>query len=192
MSLVITSPPSVEPLSLSDVKAHLRIDGTADDILLGSLILTSRLHIEAALGLALITQGQKWTIDRWPEEGRVVALPVRPVQSISSISIIDAMGAPLVVVPETYELDGAAIPARIIRKGAVWPGAGQDFLGIEVDLVAGFGNAASDVPEPIRQALLLLVAHWFENRDPVEIGSTRASVPDAVSDLLQPFRQVRL
>jgi uncharacterized phiE125 gp8 family phage protein len=192
MALVTTSPPSVEPLSLSEVKAHLRVDRTVDDVLLGSLVLTSRLHVEAALGLALITQGQKWTLDRWPGEGRGVDLPVRPVQSITSISVVDVAGVPQVVAPELYDLDGAASPARLILKAGAWPRAGQDHLGIEIELVAGFGPAATDVPEPIRQALLLLVAHWFEHRDPVEIGSTKTSVPEAVSDLLQPYRQVRL
>lgn len=56
MALVLTNGPSVEPVSVSEAKAHLRIDGAEEDVLLASLILTSRLHVEAALGLALIDQ----------------------------------------------------------------------------------------------------------------------------------------
>jgi uncharacterized phiE125 gp8 family phage protein len=48
------------------------------------------------------------------------------------------------------------------------------------------------VPAPLRHALLLLVAHWYEHRDPGEIGSDHARVPAAVSDLMQPFRKMRL
>jgi uncharacterized phiE125 gp8 family phage protein len=48
------------------------------------------------------------------------------------------------------------------------------------------------VPAPIRQAVLLLVAHWHEHREPVQIGAPGALVPAMVSDLLQPYRLKRL
>lgn len=55
MPLVMTSPPAAEPVTVADAKAHMRIDTDAEDVLIGSLLLTSRLHIETALSLALIT-----------------------------------------------------------------------------------------------------------------------------------------
>jgi len=58
--------------------------------------------------------------------------------------------------------------------------------------VAGYGAAASDVPQPLRQAVLLLVAHWFERREPVELGSALETVPMTVGGLLAPYRSVRL
>ncbi|MEL6623750.1 MAG: head-tail connector protein, partial [Pseudomonadota bacterium] len=57
---------------------------------------------------------------------------------------------------------------------------------------AGFGATAEDVPAPIRHALLMLIAHWFENREPVSFGQSASRIPDAVSDLLKPYRAVRL
>ncbi|HWK38638.1 MAG TPA: head-tail connector protein, partial [Hyphomicrobium sp.] len=75
MALVITSAPAVEPVTVSEAKAHLRVDGTAEDTLIGSLILTSRLHIEAALGLALMTQSWRLSLDAWPN-GRELELPL--------------------------------------------------------------------------------------------------------------------
>lgn len=67
MGLMQLSGPGAEPLSLDEVKAYLRIDGAVEDALLQSLLLTSRLHIEAALGLALMTQSWKFVIDAWPD-----------------------------------------------------------------------------------------------------------------------------
>jgi uncharacterized phiE125 gp8 family phage protein len=64
--------------------------------------------------------------------------------------------------------------------------------GIEIDFTAGFGASSASVPAPLKHALLLLTAHWYEHRDPVEIGSPAARIPDAVSDLIQPFRKIRL
>ena len=67
MALVLTSGPGVEPITLAEAKAHLRIDGSVEDTLILSLVITSRLHIEAALGLALITQGWSYFIDAWAD-----------------------------------------------------------------------------------------------------------------------------
>ena len=74
MPLVLTAGPEVEPVSVAEAKAHMRIDGSAEDILIGSLIVTSRLHIEAGIGLALVTQGWSWFLDAWPR-GRTIPVP---------------------------------------------------------------------------------------------------------------------
>jgi uncharacterized phiE125 gp8 family phage protein len=191
MALVLTSAPSLEPVSLGDAKMHLRVDGNAEDALITSLIMTSRLHIEAALGLALINQS--WTLirDQWPN-GSTVKLPIRPVQSISQARVLSATGTPTNLVAADYVLEGQGVPPRFVRTGLAWPQPGRVAAGIEISFVAGFGAAATDVPLPIRQALLLLVAHWYEHRDPIEIGASDAAVPKAVSDLLSPFRTVQL
>jgi uncharacterized phiE125 gp8 family phage protein len=187
----MTSGPSLEPVTVSEAKAHLRLDSSDEDLLIASLILTSRLHIEAALGLALISQAWTITLDCWPE-GDAVMLPLRPVQTIEEVRVRDAAGVASVVSPESYALDGAGVPARLLRRGLLWPMPQQRLGGIEIDVVAGFGDAAAGVPEPIRHAVLQLVAHWYEHRDPIEIGAAGTAIPRAVSELLAPYRAVRL
>ena len=192
MALVLTSGPAIEPVTLAEAKAHLRVDGSAEDTLIGSLIITSRLYIEAALGLALITQSWSSFLDAWPP-GNQLALPLRPVQSIAAVKLYAADESVATVSADTYQLDGAAVPARLVRRGNLtWPKPSRAANGIEIAFVAGYGDAAADVPAPIRQAILLLVAHWHEHREPVAIGETDASAPSMVSDLLQPYRWVRL
>ena len=192
MPLVLTSGPASEHVTLAEAKAHLRVDGSAEDTLIASLIITSRLHIEAALGLALITQSWSYFIDAWPP-GQEVALPLRPVQSIAAVKLYAADESVAIVPADTYLLDGAGSPARLVRRANLgWPKPSRVANGIEIAFVAGYGDAAADVPAPIRQAILLLVAHWHEHREPVAIGETNASVPSMVSDLLQPYRWVRL
>jgi uncharacterized phiE125 gp8 family phage protein len=191
MALVMITSPATEPLSVAEAKAHLRVDGTAEDVLIASLVLTSRLHIEAALGLALITQGWKLILDRWPK-GPSVPLPLRPVQSIASVQVLAADGTPATLAASDYLLEGQGVPPRLVRTGVIWPEPGRAAAGIEIAMTAGFGDGAADVPEPVRQALLLLVAHWYEHRDPIEIGSPETAIPRAVSELLLPFRVPRL
>jgi uncharacterized phiE125 gp8 family phage protein len=191
MPLILTSGPAIEPVTAAEAKAHCRIDGSAEDVLVSSLILTSRLHIEAALGLALITQSWTLVLDRWPK-GSSVPLPIRPVQSITSVRTLAADGTPAVLAPSDYILEGKGLPPRLVRTGLDWPAPGRAAAGIEIAFTAGFGPLAADVPAPILHALLMLIAHWNEHRDPIEIGAVSANIPGSVSELLMPYRVPRL
>ena len=195
MPLVLTTGPAIEPITVTEAKAHLRLDAgtSAEDVLVGSLLLTARLHIETALGLALITQGWAQTLDAWPPYDAYVTLGVRPVRAVTAVRVRAADDSTVTLLASQYQLDAASLPARLVRPGnAYWPPPGKAACGIEIAFSAGFGDAASDVPAPIRQALLMLAAHWYEHRDPIEIGSDATIVPPDVSDLLAPWRLKRL
>ena len=190
MALVLTSAPVSEPVTVPEAKAHLRVDGEAEDALIASLILTSRLHIESALGLALITQSWRLSLDSWPGAPQI-ELPLHPLQSVDEVRVINEAGDAALVSASQYLVDIASQPPRLIRRTAIAVPS-QPARGIEIDFTAGFGDEADDVPAPIRQALLLLVAHWYEHRDPIEVGATETAVPAAVSQLLLPYRIARL
>lgn len=191
MSLQQVTGPATEPLTVAEAKDHLRVDGTSEDALISSLILTSRLHIEAALGLALLSQSWKMYLDRWPKGGEV-RIPLRPLQSANEIRVHDANGGSAVIDPALYVVDAVSSPGRVVLEGSNLPKPGRPANGIEISFLSGYGDTQSDVPAPIRQALLLLVAHWYEHRDPVEIGTPGVAIPTAVSRLLKPYRQARL
>lgn len=192
MALVLTSGPATEPVTVAEAKAHLRIDGDAEDVLLASLIITSRLHVEAALGVALIVQGWTLYLDAFPADG-VIMLPLAPVANVTAVRIKAADGAVTLLHPSTYEIDTAGRPARMVRApGTVWPQPSKRANGIEIDFTAGYGAHAADVPEPMRRALMLMIAHWYEHRDPAEIGDTAARIPAAISALLEPYMVKRL
>ena len=189
MRLTLLQGPAAEPLELDDVKAHLRLDGSDEDALLGSLITTSRSHVEAALGLALMTQTWRWQADRWPCSG-VVELMTRPLRSVERVAVRSTKTDQVIVDAADYVVDIAT--ARIAPGNGQWLQPTVPLGGIEIDFRAGYGDVATDVPEPIRQALRLLVAHWYEVRNPVHIGSMATRIPDTVSELLMPYRARRL
>lgn len=191
MSLVMTSPPAIEPVTVADAKAHLRIDTDAEDVLIASLILTSRLHIETALSLALITQSWTLSLDRWPR-AREIGLPIAPLRSVGGIRIKDGSGNAVTIAEQSYLVDLASRPPRLVWNNSVPPQPGIAAKGIEIDLTAGFGDNAASVPAPLKHAILMLAAHWYEHRSPHEIGTDDARIPDAVSDLINPFRTIRL
>lgn len=190
MALVMTGGPAGEPVSLADVKAQLRIDGSAEDLYLGGLILTSRLQIEAALGLALMTQSWRLTIPNWPPRD-ILALPMRPVTAVTALHAIDEAGTLTPLSLAGIRLD-AGPPPVLLRSAAGWPLPVATFQSVAIDFTAGYGATASSVPAPIRQALLLLIAHWYERRDPYDTTESSGGIPCAVSDLLLPYRSPRL
>ena len=191
MTLVMTAAPAAEPISLADAKAHLRIDADDEDTLIAALIVAGRTLIERNLGLALITQGWSYFLDHWPERG-CISLPLLPVQAVSAVTVHDEDGGASVLDADGYAVDVLSAPARVTLTSATPSVVTRPFNAFEVAFTAGYGDAASDVPQPIRQAVMLLVAHWFERREPVEFGAGPQEVPAIVAGLLQPYRRVRL
>jgi len=191
MPLVLTAAPALEPVSVSEAKDYLRVDSAVEDPVVASLILAARLHIEGALDIAMVTQSWSLFLDGWPEDGRV-SIPLGPLKSVDSVKVYDADDTAQTVSPQTYAVDLSSLRPRLVRQaGAVWPTPGRAANGIEIALTAGYGDTTDKVPQPIRQAVLMLAAHWYEQREPV-VFEKPDELPHGVADLLKPYRQVRL
>lgn len=188
MALSQTVAPAVEPLTLADAKTFLRLEHAVEDAFITSLITTSRLHVEAALDLALITQ--KWTQSVKRTDRRIIPLRLHPVQSVDAVRIVDSVGASTAIDLDDILIDRTARPERVCLPAMMVVTA---FDTVDIDMTVGFGDAPTDVPDAIRHALLLLIAHWYEVREPVAMGAGGSSkVPTTVSDLLSPYRPVKL
>lgn len=192
MALVMMAGPATEPISLAEAKAHLRIDADDEDALLASLIVAARVFIEKTLARALITQDWSLYVDAWPRGG-TIALPIAPVQEVTAVRVYDPDDGPTDVDAETYSVDTLSEPARLVLSASgVQMLPARLLNAYEVAFTAGYGDEAEDVPEPIRQALKLLVAHWFERREPVVLGEAPQEVPATVASLLLPYRRICL
>lgn len=179
---LVTGPLS-EPVDLADAKLHLRVDGIDEDMLIEGYISAARLSIEAYAGLALLSQTWDLQLDAWP--GPVVDLNMGPVTSILSVAV-DGNS----LNPDTYNL-APGLNARLVRTaGSTWPAPKSLAAGIAVRFTAGFGASGSDVPRDIRHAILMTVAHWYENRELVP-GTGDQLTPSA-RRLLSPYRKLRL
>ncbi|MTI43694.1 putative phiE125 gp8 family phage protein [Roseibium hamelinense] len=163
MTAHVVTPPAIEPVSLAEMKAHLRLTtGTEDDVVSG-LIKAAREHVEQTTRRVLISQIWRLYLDDWPP-GRIVQLHLSPVSAIQQILLYRLDGTPVILDPADYALQRGAEPPRVkVSLGSGIPSA--ELAGIEVDFTAGYGPAANDVPAPLRQAVKLLAAHWFESRE---------------------------
>jgi uncharacterized phiE125 gp8 family phage protein len=190
----IYTKPSVEPVSLTDAKKHLRLavsdaDATAytaEDAKLAMIITTARENVESHTNRALVTQTWDAVIDCFPA-GNVLVLPNAPLQSITSISYTDTEGHAATFTGYTADLFSNA--ARL-NAGSSWPSIYEDSR-ITVRFVAGYGNAATDVPASIRQAMFLLIGHLYENPIATVNGQVDV-VPMGVDLLLADFRRYDL
>jgi uncharacterized phiE125 gp8 family phage protein len=189
MKSILTNPPLAEPVTLAEAKAHLRLDGDAEDALLTKLIAAARRHVEAATGLALMAQGWSHFLDQGPD-GPMVALPLAPVMSIDEVRIYGEDDEASLLDPAHYYGDLSARPARLVlRRDRLWPRPGRVANGIEIKVTAGFGEEAGDVPEDLRLAILRLVVSWFEHRGD---DAPLLKAPIGLALLLQPYREMRL
>ena len=189
MTYAHTTPPSVEPLTLAEVKAHLRLDDAQEDALLSSLIAAAREHLERETGLCLMTQAWRLYLDDWPVDG-IIRIAKSPVQAIQVVTVFDAEGAPLHVSLEDHLLDGTGRPARLWLRDL--PAPGQPLNGIEVDFSAGFGEAGTDVPDTLKRAMLIHVGHMFAFRGVLSPDEQPAGIPDGYDRLIAPYRMRRL
>ena len=188
MSLLLTTPPSVEPVSLAEAKAHLRITHTDDDTYISTLIVAARRLVEARSGLRLLQQSWSIFLDAWPGDG-IIELLLAPVSSVVDIVTYGELDTPATIDPAHYFLDGASRPVRIVfRQGRYPANPGRRAKGIEIKVQAGFGATAASVPQELKQAVLLITAHWFSKRGEADDGV----LPLAAIELLSPYRQMRL
>ncbi|MFP5075733.1 hypothetical protein ACLE20_00330 [Rhizobium sp. YIM 134829] len=189
MTIVELAPPPAEPLTLAEARAHLRLDQTAEDGLVASLIRAVRLHLERETGLALISRPFRLYLDAWPQ-GRVLEIARGPVRSIEAMTVYKADGLPAAVNLTGFTLDGRARPARLFLPAV--PATEKAINGIEIDLTAGFGDTGTDAPETLRRAMLLHLTQLFAFRGAVAVEDQPAAVPAGYDRLIAPFRLRRI
>lgn len=192
MTSILLTGPAVEPITLDEAKAYLRVDSTAEDGLIQSLITAARLHTETLTGRALITQSWRLVLDDWPL-GNVLIIPLGPLQQVTELRVYEDEDVLVIIAPTEYLVETIGVPARLAMRGhQSWPKPGRPIGGIEIDITVGYGDLADDVPRSLRQAILQIVAHWFVNREAVGLGVGAVHVPVTVDALIAPHRAVRL
>jgi uncharacterized phiE125 gp8 family phage protein len=192
MNLILLSGPLVEPVSLDEAKAWLRLDSNDEDALLSALIVSARLTLESYTRRFYVTQSWRMTLDLWPSatmSRKTFSVPLAPMQGVTAIRLYDADEVAQSVDVGAYRASAASERGRIVfREPPAQPGRCAD--GVEIDIVAGYGDAAHDTPEPLRRAILALVAHWHENRG--DVGEAAARLPALVGALARPYRRERV
>lgn len=165
----VTTAPVIEPVTVDEVKTFARIDGTDEDTLLTGFIKAVREAMENYLGRALIEQTIKMTMDFWPNT--VVKLPMPPLISITQVVTLDEDDTETVYSSDNYYVHTLTTPGEIVIKHGATPPTNTDryYGGYRVDYKAGYGAAATDVPQSILEAIKLWCSIYYETRTLTEI-----------------------
>jgi uncharacterized phiE125 gp8 family phage protein len=190
MGLSLVTGPTTDPVTLAEAKAHCRIGITEDDGLLAGYILAARHYVEGQTHRMMLTQTWDCTFDYcWPTKGcyRHIAIPLSPVQSVTSVSYVDEDGATQTLASDQYTVVTNRSKAFIVPAYNVyWPSIRWVPDAITVRAIVGY----TQTPDELRQAILMLVGHLYEHRESVTEGQPLTEVPMSVEALISPFRVV--
>lgn len=187
--LTLVTAATEEPLLLSEAKKQVELatQDTAHDEHLVRLIKAARQYAEEFTGRAIVTQTWDFNLDQWPIRNGLILLPKSPLASVTHVKYYDNDGVQQTWSSANYVVQTSREPGRIaLAYGQSWPSARYQPDSIVVRFVAG--QARTSVPERIKAAMLLLVGHWFEHREEVNVGNVVNEVPFAANALLQQAR----
>lgn len=189
LSQTIAPVAELEPIALAEAKAQCRIglEETDEDDLLASLIQVAREVVEDSTERALLTQTWVLALDAFPAGGDAIVIPKPPLQAVTGVTYVDADGA-----TQTWSDYRVTTPAgpRPMR-GRLEPAAGScypttlDVLeAVHVTFRCGW-TAPELIPQRLRQAQRILVAHWYRHREAIGDGGLveRLLAPFVVQDL---------
>lgn len=159
----VVTPPTEEPVTLTEAKARLRVDGTEEDTDVAALIAECREACEDETQRAFVTQTLTATFDRFPIGE--FHLPRPPLQSVAWVKYYDLSGTLQTLDPSLYHVAAAGEPGRIRHAfGIIWPFTqfGRPEA-VQVQYVAGYGGASA-VPGKAKAAIKLLMADRYMHR----------------------------
>lgn len=182
-SYVQTVGPTVPAVSLEEAKLHTRVIGSDEDSLIQGLIDTATAYVQEYQWSQLTSATWEMRTDHFPPDN-VIYLHPNPVQSITSVQYVDTGGVTQTLTTGTdYTEDLKQKPARIVPAYIKWwPVTRWHINDVIVTFVAGYGATSSTVPQQIKQAMLLLISHWYWNRE--TIGSPGQEIAFATKALL--------
>lgn len=180
-------------LPVEALKDHLLLgsgftEGDLQDPVLVSFLRAAIAAIEGRTSKALITRGFLVTLDNWttPDAQR---LPVAPVQAITEVALVDAIGVATIVDPAVYRLQKDAFDPRLRPIATSLPSVPTGGT-VEIRFDAGYGAAFDAVPEDLKQAVLMLAAHYYEYRS--DMALSQGCMPFGVTSLIARYRPVRM
>lgn len=189
---VMVTPPAATPVTLDEVKAHCEAaDFTDDDAKLQGFLEAAVSYLDGwtgILGRCLMPQTWRQEFDCFEREMR---LPGFPVRSIESVTYEDSDGVTQTINASFYTLLSDDRGAFVRFKSTYdFAGVSSERPAVHVVYICGEADANA-VPAALKNAIKMLVEHWYRNRGAAEVGASAGAVevPFAVSALISPFRR---
>lgn len=202
----LTTQPAVEPVTLDEVRAHLRIDSTDEDLLLETMIQAARQQAETITRRALVTQTWTMALDKFPspemsissanwygpqwgtspgplstyvpdgKSGYEIFLPLPPLQSVASIKYVDTDGVQQTLDPSKYKVDKIGEPARIVPAFGAMWPATRNEINAVEVTFTAGFGDPADVPAAIKSWMFMRIGALYENREEIIVGRRLVSI----------------
>jgi len=192
MKLKLITAPNVEPMTLTEAKLFLRVDGITENDLITELITIAREYCENYQNRAYITQTWELALDCFPAVD-YIELPKGKLQSVTSVKYYDTTETETTFSSDNYHVDDYNVVGKVVLAySEIWPTTTlRTTNGVIIRYVVGYGDNASDVSVRVKQAMYMLIAHWYENREATGQRFVPKEIDFAVSALLTQDRIVR-
>lgn len=191
--------PTLEPLTLAEVKEHLRVDHDDEDNVIAIYIRAAREFLEGPLGFlgrALVTQSWRLTLDSFPTTitDAAIRIPLPPLQSITQIAYDDSAGVEQIIDAADYYVDNQSEPGWVVPSGSLaWPTPIDAINSVRVDFVCGYLGTSNDspsvvlanIPFNIKAGMLLMIGNMYENREDNVVGVISTRLPNGAEYLLR-------
>lgn len=180
---VATVASAVAEFSVSVVLQSLTTD---ENDWLDNAIKAARQYAEIFCNRSFIDTVWAYYLDDFKSE---ILLPRARLDSVTSIKYYDTANVQQTITSTYYDVDAYSEPARIREAyGYTWPYVYERMNAVEIIYKSGYGTATTDVPAPIRQAILLLAGHFYEHREAVITGTITKELEMTTHALLWPYR----
>jgi len=182
-NVTVVTPETACPISLSEAKEHLRVEGSAEDAFIVRLISAATEFAQLRSGRQYVTASLKQSMEEFPEEIELLCPPLQSTTVV--VTYADDNGIVQTLSSADYQVSKTGIVGRIKPAySKSWPTTRIGvYNAVEVVYTAGYG-AGSAVPGTAKQAILLLIGHWYTNREAVLTGPLSKAIEFAVDSLL--------
>lgn len=173
-----------EPVSYDEAKDNLRLVHDADRVRITALIVAAREYVELWTDRALVPTTVTMKLDKFPgfDDSYTIYLPKSPVTAFTSITYYDENDTSGTLASTEYQADISSEPARVVPVSTTtWPVTYERLHAVTLTYTAGYATPAA-VPQRMKQAMHLLIAHWYEHREPV--GNAGSEVAFSLKALL--------
>ena len=184
MKYKLLTPATLYAVSLAEAKAHLRVDHTDDDTYITQLIKVATDAVEQYTGRQLLPATWAAYADSFEP---VLRLRPSPVSGVTSLKYFNSANTEITLTDNTdYFVDLVSAPAEIVPVSS-WPATYARPNAVVVEFTAGYASADL-VPDAIKQAMLLLIYHYYDHREEVITRISMTEMPKTSTWLLDPYR----
>jgi len=174
------------PITLTEAKTHLKVDTTADDTFITNLIKSATSSAQEYTNRFFIQTTIQQVGDKWED---ISNLFKSPVLSVTNIKYVDPDGTLQTLNTDIYFLDDVNKPARIgLKPNQSYPQIINRLNAVQVNYIVGLAAGPDEVDEGIRQALLLTIGNWYQNRQAVVTGTIATELPMNAKFLLDQYK----